>query len=533
MGAARLEIDEAIERPQPTPVPVAAQSSKLRPAALVIAGLAAGALLGRFLWSTPAGAGGSSIQPVVASIKAAPEAVSAFTHGFALSPDGAMLVYVARTGDGKRRLWKRALADPRAEAISGTDGAVYPFWSPDGRHVGFFANGVLKRVPVAGGPAQTITRAPGPWPRASWGASGDILFTGGTFRSTIYRVPSSGGHPVAVPHAGVAHDPQWLPDGRHFLYVTAEAAPAKLMAGSIDSAEPPVAVTEFVEESGNSARYSTAGFLVFNRGGVLNRQRFDAATLQLTGPLTAIDDRVGGVRGWFAASVAGTTVVALNPPLDGIGGTPGDPVSRLQWVDRSGRVAGELGTPARYWTMRLSFDGLMALVNPDTNVWAIDSRSNLKTRIAYASGGVWMPDGRSVIYRSDDGLWLKSASGEGQPRPVIKFTSRTLVPTSVSVDGLRLAVAARPDATSPSHDVWLVTIADGSIQPLVSTEYDETQPSFSPDGKWIAYTSNQSDREEVYVRSIDGQRPAVQVSGDGGEHPMWRRDSQELFYLSP
>jgi Tol biopolymer transport system component len=144
-----------------------------------------------------------------------------------------------------------------------------------------------------------------------------------------------------------------------------------------------------------------------------------------------------------------------------------------------------------------------------------------------------MPDGRNVIYRTNDGLLLKSATGEGPSRSIVKFASRGLIPTSVSNDGLRLAVTARPDAKTPSQDIWLVTIADGSTQPLFATEYEEEQASFSPVGKWIAYASNSTGRMEVYVRAIDGQQPAVQISTDGGEHPMWRRDSQELFFLSP
>jgi eukaryotic-like serine/threonine-protein kinase len=533
MGAARLEIDEAIDPPAASPAALASTSSKLMPAAIAAAALAAGALLAHWWWPASTGEDRSSRAPVVASIKAAPEAVSAYTHGFALSPDGATLVYVARTADGKRRLWKRPLADPRAEAIPGTDGAVYPFWSPDSRVVGFFANGSLKSVPIAGGPAQTITAAPGPWPRGSWNANGEILFSNGTLNSVLYRVSSAGGRTEEIPLGGPVDDPHWLPDGRHFLYLSGEAEPVKLMATSIDPAAPRVAVTEFAEGRDAGARFSDAGFLVFNRGGVLNRQRFDTTTMKLVGPLMAIGDKAGRPRGWLAVSVAGTTIVALNPPPDDMGGTPGDPVSRLQWVDRSGRVVGEIGVPARYWTMRLSLDGLMALANPDGYVWAIDARSTVKTRIASASGGVWMPDGRNVIYRTNDGLWLKSATGEGQPRSVVKFASRGLIPTSVSSDGLRVAVTARPDAKTPSQDIWLITIANGSTQPLLATEFEEEQASFSPDGKWIAYSSNSTGRMEVYVRAIDGQRPAAQVSTDGGEHPMWRRDGQELFFLSP
>ena len=532
MGAARLDVEEALGASPPTAGPSTTSRTRYVSIALVVLSLLAGALVSRWLWTPPSAAGAQN-APVVASITAPPEVVSAFTHGFALSPDGATLVYAARSGDGRRRLWMRPLADPRSEAIPGTDGAVYPFWSPDSRHVAFFAEGTLKRVPIAGGPPQTIAPTPGPWPRGSWSVNGDILFSVGSLQAAgIQRVASTGGRPAKLVDGDV-FDPQWLPDGRRFLYLQVTGGSTKLLAGSLDSGQPPIEVLEFDSAIDVAVRYSPSGFLVFNQGGVLTRQHFDVAALKTNGPVVTMGDKAGTPRGWFAVSTAGTTIMALNPATGAIGGTPGDSVSRLQWVDRSGRAVGELGAPARYWTMRLSPDGLTAMVNPDRSVWTIDTRSNLRTRVAPASGGVWMPDNRSVIYRDEAGLWIKSSSGEGQARSAVKFADRTLVPTSVSSDGLRIVASARANSKARSMDVWLITIADGSTQPILSSEFDEGQASISPDGKWIAYSSNQTGRDEVYVRPLTGGGSFVQLSADGGQHPMWRADSQELFFLSP
>lgn len=172
-----------------------------------------GAAGGAWLWRAP---GGERDAPIVSSIAATPEAVAAFTYGFALSPDGTTLVYAARQSDGRRLLWKRRLADARAEPMAGTDGAMYPFWSPDSRHVAFFAGSAVKRLPIAGGPAQTITDAAVYFPRGSWSVRDEVLFHTGVFGSGIRRVPASGGRAATVQIEGEASNPQWLPDGRHF-----------------------------------------------------------------------------------------------------------------------------------------------------------------------------------------------------------------------------------------------------------------------------------------------------------------------------
>ncbi len=176
---------------------------------------------------------------------------------------------------------------------------------------------------------------------------------------------------------------------------------------------------------------------------MLSLRSFDAATLKVGGALKAIGDKVGTPRGWFAVSAAGSTVVALNPSVAVTGGTPGDPICRLQWVDRSGRIVGQLGAPGRYWTLQLSHDGQRAMVNPDDSIWTLDARTNLKTRVASAAGAVWLPDDRTIIYRDQSGLWIKAATGEGQARQLIAFTTRTLLPTSVSRQGTLLLATAR------------------------------------------------------------------------------------------
>jgi eukaryotic-like serine/threonine-protein kinase len=533
MAAARLDLEEAMAPADAPPVEAARRTGWLLPAALALGGLLAGALGAH--WLTPAHPAGdmAGAARVISHIAATPEAVSAFTYGFALSPDATTLVYAARPADGRRQLWKRRLADARAEPMAGTEDGMYPFWSPDSRHVAFFAAGKLKRVPVDGGPALTITDAASVYSRGSWSVRDEILFNMGVGDPWIHLVPASGGAAARVPIGGVAWNLQWLPDGRHFLYSWTDGHTAQLYGAAVDAIDAPVRVLTFDqaarEEPG--ALYSAAGFLAFNRGGVLSLQRFDTATLATVGPAVPIGDPAGTPRSWFAVSAAGRVLVALNPPAGGLGGTPGDPISRLLWVDRSGRVTGQLGPEARYWTLRLSRDGQRVAINPDYDLWTIDARTGLRTRIGDASGAVWMPGDDALVYRGAGGLWIRPSSGEGEPRLLVA-SERGPAPHDVSPDGSRVVVTTRRDNGS-DRDMWLVSVADGSTRPLVATEFDEGQASFSPDGRWIAYASNANGQYEVFARQVAGHAPAVQLSGQGGQHPFWRADGREVFFLSP
>jgi eukaryotic-like serine/threonine-protein kinase len=537
MGAARLELDEAMAVPAAAAVAPARQRARWMPVALLLAGLAAGVIGAPWVWAPGRGGDAGPDAAIVSSIMATPDALSAFTYGFALSPDAATLVYTARGGDGHRRLWKRRLADPRADVIAGTEDAMYPFWSPDGRQIGFFAANLLKAVPAGGGPARTITDAPGRWPRGTWNDRDEILFSiwmTGTFG--IHRVAAAGGRSSQVPLDGVVWNPQWLPDGRHFLFSRIDETNVRVMAAPIDGATPPAAVIEHdLVEGGavHEARLSSAGFLVFNRAGVLSRQRFDAATRRVEGPVEPIGDRAGTPRGWLAVSAAGHTLAALNPPTGAMGGTPGDPVSRLVWVDRSGRVVGQLGEPGRYWTLRLARNGQRALVNPESHVWVIDARTNLRTRLVRANGAVWMPGDREVLYRESGRLWIRSASGEGQPRPAAGALERPGMLWDVSPDGRLVAVSAPLDDRATSRAVWLVRVEDGDMRLLTGGDFDAIQASFSPDGRWVAYAGDQTGRFEIYVRPVDGDAAAVRLSADGGQHPFWRADGAEIFFQSP
>jgi serine/threonine protein kinase/Tol biopolymer transport system component len=536
--AVRLDLDEAILGSS-APVAPASPSRDAWVAALVLLALVAGALASHWLWHAGgSGADSAGSSPIVTTIDAAPDAVSAFTYGFALSPDATTLVYVARTSDGLRRLWLRRLSDPHAKDLPATEGASYPFWSPDGRDIGFFADAHLKRVPLAGGPAQTIAEAPGPWTRGSWGSRGILFSLSSDDSLGIRLVNPTGGQTIKLPIAGVVFEPQWLPDGRHFLFVRSDKDRSRILAASIEGGDPVVVQdldqTESVSGVDPGYRYSLDGYFVFNNAGALSMRRFDAATLKAVGTITAIGDPVGTPRSWFAASVAGSTVVALNPPAGATGGTPGDPITRLEWVDRTGRVVGQLGQPGRYWTMHLSPDGQHAIANPGEYLWAIDARTNVKTRVAIAAGGVWMPDNRTIIYRDQTGLKMKVATSDEPPRSVLMFGARTLLPTSVSSDGKRLLATARPSVDMKSLDILQINIADGSTTPLVATDAAESEGAYAPpDGVWIAYMSDASGRPQVYLRRLSGDTTPIQVSVDGGDHPMWRADGRELFFLSP
>jgi serine/threonine protein kinase len=533
IGDVRHELDVIMANPRRVPeqVAIAAPPPPLwRRAVPVAAGVVAGAVVtfGALGALGPDTGNESNAAPVVTSIMPAPEVVTAFNHGFALSPDGQTLVYSARAADGTRRLWKRRLSESSTEALPGTEGGTYPFWAPDSQRVGFFAERHIRSVSIAGGPARQIAPIAYRFPRGSWNARDEILFTAGTAAEGLQRVPAAGGRPERLPIEGALHDPVWLPDDRHFLIrkdrvnyvVDVESPGSAAPVGNLDTAD------------GNAqVRYSSNGFLVFNRGGALSMQRFNSSTFAAEGPVTAIGNQTGNPRGWMAVSAAGNAVVALNPaPTKTIRGG-GDTISRLAWVDRTGREVGQAGAPARYWTLRLSPDDTRVLVNPETYVWVLDTRTSTRSRVADANGALWMPTGQDVLYQGPGGLFVAPASGEGKHRQVAEGA---FFPMSVSPNGRMIAGIGRAaDDGGALNDLFILSLDDGSMKPLVATEFAEGQAAFAPDGRWIAYTTDQTGRNEVYARPIDGSRPAVQVSLDGGEHPFWRHDGAEMYFLSP
>jgi len=523
MGEARIAIARATapgSAEAATPTTVGPARVGLLSLALLIVGLVAGAFITREFWpSTSAGTDPANARPIVSQIGANSDMVAAFAHGFALSPDEQTIVYSARRADGVRGLFTRRLDTAQAVPLANTEGAVYPFWSPDSRQVGFWADFKLQSVPLEGGPARTIAPTISRNVKASWSVADDIVFEDSVVvGGRIFHVPASGGPPRQVEIGGVGRRPIWLADGRRFLFTRGAA----VYAASIDGGSAPVSVLD-VSISGPNAHVGYgAGFLVFNQGNLLSWQGFNDATLTLDGPVRPIAERAGGPLGWFAVSVAGRTLLALHV----------DPMATLRWIDRSGRDAGTLGQPDRYWTLSLSPDGQRALVNAG-GLFAIDRRTGLKTRVGDSGASIWSADARHVIVNRGNVLWMESASGEGPPRKIVESRERRLTQLDASPDGRTVLIVASGDASAPSADLLIATIADGSMKPFAASKYDEEQGRFSPDGEWIAYVSNSTGRQEVYARRIDDATPAVLLSAAGGTYPQWRRDGQELFYLSP
>jgi len=376
----------------------------------------------------------------------------------------------------------------------------------------------LQSVPIDGGPARTIATTIGRHSKASWSVNDEILFDDNKVAEPgIFRVPASGGQPQEVAIGVGGSRPVWLADGRRFLF----RRDRTVYAATLDGKSAPVKVLE-LGATGNGYVGYGSGFLVFNQANLLSWQAFNDTTLALEGPVTPVADHAGAPLGWFAVSVAGRKILALQA----------DPISTLRWVDRNGHDAGMLGSAERYWTMRLSHDSQRALVNVG-GLFTIDRRTMLKTRVTDNSAGIWSADDRDVIVVRAGAIWMQPSSGEGQPKKVVDFKERQLTPIDASPDRRTILVTASRASNAPSTDLLILNLVDGTTTPFAATSYDEEQGSFSPDGRWIAYVANSTGRQEVYVRRIDGTAPPVRLSAAGGTHPLWRHDGQELFYLSP
>jgi Tol biopolymer transport system component/predicted Ser/Thr protein kinase len=454
---------------------------------------------------------------------------------FALSPDGRQLAFVAAGGEGSR-LWVRSFDHETARPLVGTEGASYPFWSPDGNALGFFGNGKLKRVDVAGGAPQTLADVPGAR-GGTWNRDGVIVYA--PQQAGLMRIAAAGGTPAALTHLapgqGTHRWPQFLPDGRRFLFLSALGQPNThgVYLGSLDGREPTRLL--FGE---TAAVYSPAGYLLRVVQGVLVAHRFDAERGVVNSESVTVAQAVGTDDGTFhSAFSVGSNALAHRPG--------GIARRQLVWVDRTGQVTGTLRPPddAIPASPTLAPDGrrvaLNRFVQGNFDVWIIDIARGLPSRFTFDAandqGAIWSPDASRLVFNSSrNGNWdlfEKLASGARDERSLL-VTPQDKVPFDWSPDGRFLLYASKDPKTG--SDLWaLPVVGDGKPVPVVQTGADDREGQFSPDGRWVSYVSNESGIDEVYIRPFPDPGGKWQVSTNGGVDPRWRRDGRELFYLAP
>jgi Tol biopolymer transport system component len=458
---------------------------------------------------------------------------------FALSPDGTRLAFVAERRGEPPRLWVRSLETGAAQPLPGTDNATGPFWSPDGRELGFFARSKLQRVGLEGSPPRQLADAPVDVTTGSWSDDGLILFAGATGGGIGYVSADGGAVAAATTLDDAAGEtghrwPQFLPGGRRFLYFvrSGDTATTGVYVGDLDSGE-----RRYLLSTNANAVYGEPGYLVFERAGVLTTQRFDAQTGELGGTPIALGDRVEGLVGPSLLPVS----VARNGVLAYWSGTRRE--ANLEWYDRSGRLVGTVESPVRVDAPVLSPDGSRLLVvrrpipNSPGELWRVDLATGASSQLTFGPGfgrfGAWSPDGESVVFAALGlgqyaSLYRKPANGAGADVPV-PLTGRHF---AAFVDDWPRDDRLVYSATTPgAWDVFMLNPADGSVQPLVATPAIETQARVSPTDPWFAYVSDESGEWEVYVQPLAGGGK-WRISAAGGSQPHWRGDGREIFYVA-
>lgn len=455
---------------------------------------------------------------------------------FAFSPDGQFLTFVAGT-DGTARLWVRQLDSVTPRLLPGTEEAEAPFWSPDGRFIAFGARGKLKKIAVSGGAVHTICDA-----RVvlggTWSRDNVIVFTPDN-RTPLYRVPAGGGEPVQVTALDRTRGhnthrwPHFLPDGRRFLYLARSTNPSNsgIYVASLDSDSG----TRVISAESRMA-YAPPGYLLFARDGALLAQPFDPSVLRVDGePIQILDDVLynrDDSYAWFSISAEGDMAYQTSAAVRR---------SALVWFDRSGKTLESRATVQDAEEPSLSPDGKRLAVSrwmgPSKDIWLIDLAQGGSRMTSHPSVDlmpIWSPDGDSIIFASNrDGpsdLYRMAASGTDKADPVVR--SSTVKHPS---DWSSTADVVVYDSNDPqtSWDIWTLRLRDGASTPFLQTEFAEGFGRLSPDGRWMAYVSNESGTNEVFLRAFPLSNGKSKVSTEGGTQPRWRRDGKELFYLAP
>jgi Tol biopolymer transport system component len=467
-------------------------------------------------------------------------------RSIALSPDGTRLAFVARDSAGKNLLWIRPLDSLAAQPLLGTENPAFPFWSPDGRSLGFFADGKVKRIDASGGPPRTLGDAPVPR-GGSWSREGVILFSP-VVDGPLYRVSASGGPATAVTKLDEARGetthrwPFFLPDGRHFLYLVAtfgsggeEKPKMGIYLRSLDSKEERLIVT-----ARSTLAYAAPGYVLFRRERHLVAQPFDARSLRTTGDPSLVAENIQYFPQTSGAlfSVSENGLLVYQAESTSV-------LSRLLWLDRSGREVGSLGEVGDQANPRISPDGKSVALDitdhqsGNVDVWVYPSAGGVATRFtsdpAIDAGPIWSPDGHRISFisfrRGHPDIYQRSSSGAGSDEAVL-VSPRTKYVTDWSPDG-RFILFRALDATT-NLELWVAPVGgDGKPIPFIKATFGVNQGQFSPDGRWVAYASNESGKWEIAVAPFPGPGGNWKISTAGGTEPRWRRDGKELYYLAP
>jgi eukaryotic-like serine/threonine-protein kinase len=484
------------------------------------------------------------------------KAALAIDGAFALSPDGRQLAFAATGADGVLRLWIRSRDSLEARPLTGSELPPTPlpfFWSPDSRYIAFDAGGKLKKIDVSGGPARTLCDVTGLAVGGSWNRDGVIIFgndTGGLMRVSADSGPAV---PLTILDASRKESyhalPSFLPDGRHFIYLRRSETPGNSGAyvGSLDAKPEEQSVKLLLSTAyGPVFAPSTAtgsDRLLFLRDGALMTQLFDPRRLELRGEPDTVTDHIGFFYsfGFFSASTNGVLVYR----------TGGGGASRLTSFDRQGNVRGTEGEQGNYYGLALSPDGTRAAVSrieQNGSLWLVDLSRGTSSRFTLGASdavfGTWSPDGSRIVFASSRSgiydLYQKQASDVRDEELLLK-SSDSKYPTSWSRDG-RFLLYMVPDPRTAKYDLWVLPFdGDRKPFPFLRTEFNNYDGQFSPDGRRVAYVSDESGREEIYVRTFspDSSETVPDLGGKwlistgGGSQPRWRGDGKELYYLAP
>jgi eukaryotic-like serine/threonine-protein kinase len=453
----------------------------------------------------------------------------------AVSPDGRTTAFVSTGTDGTQHLWIRPLEDLSSRMLPGTEGAIFPFWSPDSRFIGFFADGKLKKIDITGGRPLTICDAAN-GRGGAWNQHGDIIFAAQA-ASALYRVPDAGGIPEQLTSiddqpSGVGHRwPAFLPDGKHFLYLWGNIDGRDLYVASLD-----LQTNKRLLQNSSNVEYSD-GRIFYIRESMLMAQPFNSKKLELTGQPNLVAENIfynsGFAKGAFSLSQNGVLVYQAGQSVEGVS---------LNWYDETGNLLNTLSS-GRYIDLHISPDGNMLAVDftsPETqnrDIWIYDLDREFKTRFTFNSGidrmPRWSPDGKQIAFSSNRNgtfdLFIKESSGASEEMSIFEHDSDLYI-SDWSRNGKYILINAL-EQTKNLWSIWVLPIEEGTDPyQFLSTEFNEYSARFSPDGRWVAYVSDISGRQEIYIRQFPGPGAVWQISTNGASDPVWSPGGNEIFY---